>query len=146
VFIVGSDPVQLGFVTSLNRPGGNLTGINFFSQELEAKRLGLLHDLVPGAREIAFLTNLGRPDAAEQIKAIQEAARQLGLGMRVLNAQTAGEIEAGFATLAQQGVDGLVVDSDPILDIQHDKILALVAQARLPAIYGNRGWVQGGAS
>src|SRR5712671_6824517 len=102
VCVVGADPVKTGLVASFNRPGGNVTGVSFFSNELAAKRLGLLHDLLPQATVIAVLVNSNFPDAADQSRNVQEAARTLGLQIRVLNASTDVDIDSGFATFAQQ--------------------------------------------
>jgi putative ABC transport system substrate-binding protein len=103
VFVVGADPVKTGLVARLNQPGGNITGVSFFSNELSAKRLGLLHELLPRATQIAVLVNSKFPDSEDQMRDLQEAARKLGLQVRVLNAGTDGEIDAGFAALAEQG-------------------------------------------
>ena len=100
VFLVGNDPVKLGLVASLNRPGGNLTGINFFAQELEAKRLGLLHELAPRAAAVAVFVNPTRPNALEQLRIVQESARKLGLQIHVAYASTEREIDTRFAGFA----------------------------------------------
>jgi putative ABC transport system substrate-binding protein len=136
VFLVGNDPVKLGLVTSLSRPGGNITGVNFFSQELEAKRLGLLRGLVPKAKVVAVLVNPSRPDALDQLRIVQESASTLGLRINVFNASTERDIDTGFAILAQQGVDALVVTADPILLSLSTQIIALAARYAIPAIYG----------
>jgi putative ABC transport system substrate-binding protein len=113
VFGVGQDPVRMGLVASLARPGGNATGINFFNQEAVAKRLGLLHDLVPKAVRIAVLVNPANPSAIEDtLREIPEAARALGLQIGVLKASTSREIEAAFATLARDRADALFVAPD----------------------------------
>src|SRR5262245_10779020 len=116
VFGVGQDPVRMGLVASLARPGGNATGINFFNQETVAKRLGFLHDLVPKAVRIAVLVNPANPSAIEAtLREIPEAARALGLQIAVLKASTSPEIEAAFATLARDRADALFVRPDPFL-------------------------------
>ena len=113
VFGVGEDPVQLGLVASLARPGGNATGINFFSQEVVAKRLGLLHDLVPKAVRVAVLVNPANAATAETtLRDVQEAAPAIGLQIQILNASTIGEIDAAFATLARERPDALFVGPD----------------------------------
>src|SRR5262245_35394808 len=113
VFGVGDDPVKLGLVTSLARPGGNATGINFFSAEIVAKRLGLLHDLVPKAVRIAVLVNpANAPISEATLREIPEAARALGLQTQVLKASTSREIEAAFATLVRDRADALFVAPD----------------------------------
>jgi putative ABC transport system substrate-binding protein len=138
VFLVGSDPVKLGLVASLNRPGGNLTGINYFSQELEAKRLGLLHELVPRAAAVAVLVNPTRPDTLEQLRIVQESAGKLGLRIHVAYASTEREIDTRFAGFAQQQVGALVVTADPVLFARKDQIIALAARYAIPAIYAGR--------
>jgi putative ABC transport system substrate-binding protein len=110
VFGVGEDPVKLGLVASLARPGGNATGINFFVREIVAKRLGLLHDVVPKAVRIAMLVNPANVSATESVlRDIPEAARAIGLQIQVLNARTGGEIEAAFATMVRDRADALFV-------------------------------------
>jgi putative tryptophan/tyrosine transport system substrate-binding protein len=113
VFGVGDDPVKLGLVASLARPGGNATGINFFGQEVAAKRLGLLHELVPKAVRIAVVVNPGNaPSAEATLRTIPEAARTIGLQVQSFNASTDREIEAVFATLARDRADALFVAGD----------------------------------
>jgi putative ABC transport system substrate-binding protein len=113
VFGVGEDPVKIGLVTSLARPGGNATGINFFTQEAATKRLGLLHDLVPKAVHIAVLVNPANASVAEAtLRDTPEAARALGLQIRVLKASTSREIEAALATLGREAADALFVAGD----------------------------------
>jgi len=113
VFAVGQDPVKMGLVASLARPGGNATGINFFNQEAVAKRLGLLHDLVPKAVRIAVLINPANASATEPtLREIREAAQVLGLQIAVLEASTSPEIEAAFSTLVPDRVDALFVGPD----------------------------------
>src|SRR5262249_56739913 len=101
VFASGSDPVKLGLVTSLNRPGGNVTGVSFFSNALEAKRLGLLHELMPQASVVAALANPNFPDTADRLRELQEAAPTLGIKIQVINAATIRAIDAAFARFAQ---------------------------------------------
>ena len=115
VFGVGEDPVKLGLVASLARPGGNLTGINFFATELGAKRLALLHELVPKAVRIAVLVNPANIGSTESIRDIPEAARALGLQIQVLNASTSREIEAAFTTLVRDRTDALYIAGDVFL-------------------------------
>jgi putative ABC transport system substrate-binding protein len=144
VFVVGADPVKTGLVASFNRPGGNVTGVSFFSNELAAKRLGLLHELLPQATVIAVLVNSSFPDAADQLRDVQEAARTLGLRIRVLNASTESEIDTGFATLAQQRADALVLAADPFFTARRKRIVALAARHAIPAIYDLREWTAAG--
>jgi putative ABC transport system substrate-binding protein len=138
VFAVGIDPVKTGIVASLNRPGGNITGATFFANELTAKRLGLLHELLPEARVIATLLNPKFPDAPEQLSLVQEAARTLRLEARIFNASSESEIEAAFAALAGQQSDALFVGADPFLSSRQDRIIALAARHAVPAIYDLR--------
>ena len=116
VFGVGEDPVKLGLVGSLARPGGNVTGINFFVQEAVAKRLRLLHDLVPKAVRIAVLVNPSNASVAETtVREVQKAAPTMGLQIQILNATTIGEIDAAFAALARERLDALFVAGDAFL-------------------------------
>ena len=144
VFNTGIDPVKLGLVASLNRPGGNVTGVNFLNAATEAKRLGLLHDLVPKASLIAVLRNPTRPDAADQLQDLQEAARTLGKKLLVLDASTGSQIDTGFATLVQQRADALTVAADPFFTTQREQIIALAARHALPVMYPLREPVAAG--
>jgi putative tryptophan/tyrosine transport system substrate-binding protein len=138
VFAVGSDAVKAGIVASLNRPGGNVTGATFFANELAAKRLGLLHELLPKASVIGVLTNANFPGAEDQLRDIREAARALRLEVFAVNATTDYEIEQGFATLAARRTDGLFVGADPFLSSRQERVIALAARQNLPAIYDIR--------
>jgi putative ABC transport system substrate-binding protein len=138
VFAVGTDPVKTGIVSSLNRPSGNVTGATFFANELAAKRLGLLHELLPQATLIAVLMNQDFPDAADQLKDIQDAARALGLKTLVVNASTEHEIDDGFAALVRQRADALFVGADPFLSSRQDQIVELARRNAVPAIYDLR--------
>ena len=114
VFVVGEDPVRLGLVASLARPGGNLTGINFFNAELVAKRLELLRELVPAATRVAVLVNPANATTTETtLRDVEAAARAIGLQIQVLNASTSREIDAAFATFARERPDALFVGGDP---------------------------------
>ena len=136
VFSVGDDPVQLGLVASLARPGGNATGINFFTQEVVAKRLRLLHDLVPKAVRIAVLLNPGNPSVAEAtLRKVREAAPKIGLQIQVLNASTIGEIDAAFARFAHERSDALFVAADAFFVSQRAQLATLAARDRIPAAY-----------
>ena len=135
VFGVSEDPVKLGLVASLNRPGGNATGINFFGSEVVAKRVGLLHDLVPKAVRVAVLLNpANRPSAEITLRDTQEAARAMGMQIHVLNAGTIGEIDAAFALLARERPDALFVAADPFLTSRRVQIVNLAARDRIPAL------------
>jgi ABC-type uncharacterized transport system substrate-binding protein len=145
VFGVGGDPVKLGLVASLARPGGNLTGINFFNAELVAKRMALLHELVPKAVRIAVLVNPANPASAESaVRDIPEAARALGLQIQVLNASTSREIEAAFATLVRDRADALFVAPDIFFVTRRVQLATLAAHYRIPAAYAGREVVEVG--
>jgi putative tryptophan/tyrosine transport system substrate-binding protein len=144
VFGVAEDPVKLGLVASLARPGGNATGVNFFTQELMAKRLGLLHDLAPKAVRIALLVNPADLPLAETIRELPEAARVLGLQITTLNASTTGEIEAAFATLMRDRADALFVNADVFFTTQAMQIARLAAQYGIPAVYSSRAYAEVG--
>jgi putative ABC transport system substrate-binding protein len=138
VFQAGIDPVEAGFVASLNRPGGNLTGVTALSRALLAKRLELLHELVPKANLIAFLVNPSAPGSEQDIKEVQASARALGLLIQVLNASSEREIDAAFATLVQQRITALVVGGDAFFTTRADQLVALAARHAVPTIYSRR--------
>jgi putative ABC transport system substrate-binding protein len=145
VFGIGEDPAQLGLVVSLARPGGNSTGINFFTQEMVAKRLGLLHDLVPKAVRVAVLVNPANARSAENtLRDAKEAARILGLQIQILNATTIGEIDAAFATLARERPDALFVAPDSFFGSRRGQFTTLTAVNKIPATYANRDYVAAG--
>jgi putative ABC transport system substrate-binding protein len=145
VFGVAQDPVNLGLVASLARPGGNATGVNSFAQEIDAKRLGLLHDLVPKAVRVAVLVNPADARGIEaRMRDVPEAARALGLQIRLLNASTSGEIDAAFASFAAERPDALFVATDAFFSSRRVQLASLAAQYRVPAAYGNRVVVEVG--
>jgi putative tryptophan/tyrosine transport system substrate-binding protein len=145
VFGVPEDPVKLGLVASLARPGGNATGINFFVAELVAKRLGLLHELVPKAVRVAVLFNPANATAAETtLREVQEGARVIGLQIQVLNASTSSEIEAAFAILAGERPDALFVAGDAFFNSRRVQFATLAAHHRIPAAYADRDIVAAG--
>jgi putative ABC transport system substrate-binding protein len=145
VFGVGEDPVKLGLVASLARPGGNATGINFFIQEAVAKRLRLLHELVPKAVRIAVLVNPGNASVAETtVREVQKAAPTMGLQIQILDATTIGEIDAAFALLARERLDALLVAGDAFLISRRVQLATLTARDRIPAAYGVREPVEAG--
>jgi putative ABC transport system substrate-binding protein len=145
VFGVGEDPVKLGLVDSLARPGGNLTGINFFAAELTAKRLALLHELLPKAVRIAVLVNPANVPATESVlRDIPDAARAMGLQIQVLKASTRSEIEAAFATLVRDRADALYVAGDVFLTSRRVQLVTLAATNRIPASYASRQAVEAG--
>jgi putative ABC transport system substrate-binding protein len=145
VFGVTEDPVGLGLVASLARPGANATGINFFSQEVVAKRLGLLHDLVPKAVRVAVLVNPADARSTEMtLRTLQEAAPILGLQVRILNATTIGEIDSIFATLARERPDALFVGPDGYFISRRVQFATLTARDKIPATYSSRDYVEAG--
>jgi ABC-type uncharacterized transport system substrate-binding protein len=145
VFGVGDDPVQLGLVASLARPGGNATGINFFVQEVAAKRLRLLHDLIPNAVRIAVLVNpVNAAVETTTLREVQEAAPVLGLQIQVLKASTSGEIDAAFAALARERPDALFVAGDAFFLDRRVQFATLTARDRIPATYSVREPVAAG--
>jgi len=145
VFGVAGDPVQLGLVGSLARPGGNATGVNFFVNEVVAKRLRLLHDLIPKAVHIAVLVNPANPATAEAtLRAVQEAAPAVGLQIEILNATTISEIDAAFATLARERPDALFVGPDGFFSSRRVQIATLSARDKIPASYSIREDVAAG--
>jgi putative ABC transport system substrate-binding protein len=146
VFSIGADPVQIGLVASLNRPGRNLTGVVSLSAELAAKRLELLHELVPAATMIAHLINPANSVfAATESRVAQAAARVLGVRLLTLNASTGGEIEAAFESLIQQQAGALLVSGDVFFyRSQRDQLLKLAAAHRIPTIYNAREVVAAG--
>src|SRR5262249_16025412 len=145
VFNTGNDPVELGFVASFSRPGGNTTGIYSLLGELTPKMLGLLHDLAPNARVIATLINSEIPARQRQeIKIAQDAAATLGLQIRVLRASTEGELDEAFANLIAQPPDALLVPTNPLLISRAQQLALLAARLRVPAIYGRRNFAAAG--
>jgi ABC-type uncharacterized transport system substrate-binding protein len=145
VFSIGDDPVRLGLVASLGRPGGNMTGINFFVNEVTAKRLRLLHDLVPKAVRIAVLLNPANATVAEStLREAQKAAPTIGLQIQILNASTIGEIDAAFAALARERPDALLVAGDAFLNSRRVQIATLTARDRIPTAYAIRDPVVAG--
>jgi len=124
VFMSNDDPRKYGLVASLNRPGGNVTGVSWFSAELGSKRLAFLHELVPGATTVALLVNPNNAEAARQPADLQEAARTIGLQIVVLNATAAGDIDAAFASMLQDRVGALVVGGDSFLLNRREQIIA----------------------
>jgi putative ABC transport system substrate-binding protein len=144
VFTLGGDPVQQGYVASLNRPGGNVTGISWFGALLAAKALGLLHEFMPSAAVIALLVNSKLPEAARTLSDAQEAARALGLHLLVLNASTPGEINAAFAALVERRAGALLVGGDAYLTTRRQQIVSLAAYVAIPAMYPNREFMMEG--
>ena len=145
VFSVGEDPVKLGLVTSLARPGGNLTGVNFFAAELTAKRLELLRELVPGASRVAVLVNPAYAEITEPtLRDVETAAHTIGLRIRVLNASTGRDLDAAFATLVQERPDALFVSSGPFFNARRVQLALLAGRYGVPAIFTGRQYAQAG--
>jgi len=144
VFTGSDDPVRFGLVTSLNRPGGNVTGFSLIGAALETKRLELLHELIPQASAIAALINPNYPAAESQLKEVQEHADRLGVRPVMLTASTEREIDAAFATLVQQGAAALLVGNDPFFNSRREQLVALAARHALPAIYNQREFAAAG--
>jgi putative ABC transport system substrate-binding protein len=143
VFGVAEDPVKLGLVASLSRPSGNLTGINFFSLELAAKRLELLRELMSGAARVAVLVNPANTTITEAtVRDVETAARAMGLQIQVLNANTSREIDAAFATLVRERPDALFVGSSPFFTARRVQLVQLTAYHRVPATYPGRQYTE----
>jgi putative ABC transport system substrate-binding protein len=144
VFENASDPVQLGLVASLNRPGGNLTGVTTISAELEAKRLGLLHELVPSATSIAVLVNPTRPGVDVQLAQTQQAARALGLSVHILKASSGNDLDAAFETLIQLRAGALTITADGLFADHRDQIAALARRYSVPTVFQFREYTAAG--
>jgi putative ABC transport system substrate-binding protein len=144
VFDVGTDPVKIGLVASLNRPGGNLTGFAQLSVEGAAKRLQMLRDLLPTAKSIALLVNQTNPVSDSAINDVQVAAHSLRLTVQLLKASTESDIDAVFATLASQPADALYVDGDQFFFSRRVQLAALAKRHAVPAIYGLRDYAEAG--
>jgi putative ABC transport system substrate-binding protein len=138
IFSAADDPVGLGLVTSLSRPGGNITGMSVFNSALGAKRLGLLHELVPSANIIAYLTNPANPSAQLEVIAVQEAAKTFGVDLQILNASSESEVEAAFARLAELHAGAIIVAGEPFFDSRRAAIVELAAKHGIPASYSWR--------
>jgi putative ABC transport system substrate-binding protein len=144
VFGIGGDPVKLGLVASLNRPGGNITGVSLLTSTLEAKRLGLLGELVPKAAVIAVLINPNYAQAQAQKAEVQEAARNIGRQVAVVNASSDADFDPAFASFTQQKADALVIAADPFFNARRDLLVALAARHGLPAVYEFREFAAAG--
>jgi ABC-type uncharacterized transport system substrate-binding protein len=144
VFTVGGDPVKLGLVASLNRPGGNATGVSLLTTAPEAKRLGLLKELVPDAAVFGVLINPNYQEAEAQSREVQEAGRALGRRIQIANAGSDKELGTAFAALVEQRAAALLVAADPFFDTRRQRIVALAAQFKLPAIYQFRDYAVAG--
>src|SRR5262249_55478508 len=143
VFLIGGDPVKIGLVASMNRPGANITGLTLLTTSIDGKRIGLLKELVPKASLIAALINPDFP-AENQQRDILEAASQAGMRATVVKARAEMEFEPAFATLLDQHADALIVCADPFFNSRRDQLVALAARHRVPAIYEVREYACGG--
>jgi putative ABC transport system substrate-binding protein len=144
VFIGGGDPVREGLVASLNRPGGNLTGVIMLAPDLEKKRLGLLHELVPQASTIAVLLDANLRDAEFQLQEFRAAERHLGLSIRVVSVGSEQDFETAFATLAQERAGALIVAASTFFNTHRDQLVALASRYRIPTIYELREFAAAG--
>jgi putative ABC transport system substrate-binding protein len=142
VFAIGGDPLREGLVASMNRPGGNVTGVSFYTGPLGLKRLQLMRELVPQADTIAFLVS--STTSEQDIEDMQEAARSVGQRISILRASTAQEIDAALARAAEQHVGGLLVEADPFFANQHDQLITLAARYRIPTSHFNRAFAAAG--
>jgi ABC-type uncharacterized transport system substrate-binding protein len=145
LFTSGDDPRRHGLVESLSRPGGNVTGVSWFTAELGPKRLALLHELIPGAKTVALLVNPSSVEVVRQLTEVHEAARTMGFEMLALHARTVSDIDAAFGAIVQNRIGALVVAGDPSLfSIGRQRIVALAAQHAIPAVYPIREYAEGG--
>ena len=144
VFGLGSDPIKAGLVESLNRPGGNATGFTLLTNELEAKRIGMLHDLLPGAAVIGALLNPNFPPAVGQLELLEAASRAINQKIYVLKASNDTELDTAFAAFVQQKVGALLVAADPYFDTRRDRFIAFAEKNRLPTMYQFRDYAVAG--
>jgi putative tryptophan/tyrosine transport system substrate-binding protein len=144
VFTTGGDPVKIGLVESLNRPGGNATGVSLLTTAPESKRLGLLHELVPGAKVVGVLIDPNYQEADAQARELRDAAGTIGQHIYIAYAKNDAELESAFETLVRERADALLVSADPFFDTRRDRIIAFAAEHRMPAIYQFRQYAVGG--
>ena len=144
VFETLGDAVAAGVVPKLGKPASNVTGVSGFSPELSAKRLQLLHEALPGTTRVAVMANLGNPATPPGVRAMEAASRQLGVRLDVVDVPTPARVDAAFERLRREHAQALVVATDPMLSSQRERIVALAAAARLPAIYDARAFVEAG--
>jgi putative tryptophan/tyrosine transport system substrate-binding protein len=144
VFTVGGDPVKLGLVESFNRPGGNATGVSVLTTAPEAKRLGLLHELVPGAKVVGVLIDPNYQQAEAQAQELRDAARTINQRIFIAYAKNDGGLQSAFEALVRERADALLVSADPFFDTRRDRIIAFAAEHRLPAVYQFREYAVGG--
>jgi putative ABC transport system substrate-binding protein len=144
VFVIGNDPVKLGIVTSFNRPGANITGVYILTTNLEAKRLGLLHELIPRAEVVSVLLNPNLPSTQDQLAELQAAANALGLRLNVLHASNPSGIDEAFAAAAHEQIPALIVAADPFFNTRREQIVALAARHAVPTMYQFRQYATAG--
>ena len=144
MFTTGDDPVQVGLVSSINRPGGNVTGVHVFFSEVESKKLGLLRELVPNAGLIATLVNPTFPTAKSQTQELQAAADKLGQRLQFINASSERDLDAAFASMKQLQVGAALAAADPFFNSRRDQIVALAARFAIPAVYEQRAFAAAG--
>jgi putative tryptophan/tyrosine transport system substrate-binding protein len=144
VFLVGADPVKLGLVNSLNRPSGNATGIAWFIAQLEAKRIGLLHELRPNVTTVAALLNPNFPPSRDQLRDIQDAMDHLGVKLLVATVNVESEFDTAFTMLSQSGAKGLLVAASPFFYLNSEKIISLANRYAIPAMYEHRDFATAG--
>jgi putative ABC transport system substrate-binding protein len=144
VFVIDGDPVNIGLVDSFNNPGGNITGMSLIAPALEAKRLGLLRELVPKSAMIGVLANEDYPDTDRQLAGVENAASEIGQKISIQNVRSERDLAGAFTTLSQLQVDALLVAADPLFSEMHDQIVALATRYKMPAIYASREFVLAG--
>jgi ABC-type uncharacterized transport system substrate-binding protein len=145
VFVTGDDPVRRGLVASMNRPGGNVTGVSPLTQQMEAKRLNILHQLLPQGAVIAMLVTKSNPSLELQLQEAADAAHTLGRQLDVLEVANASDIDAAFATLTQRGDGAVVIAADPFMNSHREQLIALTTRYKLPSLFYSREFVTGGA-
>jgi putative ABC transport system substrate-binding protein len=144
IFTSGADPVKVGLVTSLNRPGGNVTGVSWFGSESLPKRMGILGELVPNIKLAVLLVNPNMPELAGQPEAAQQTAQALGWQLQVAEARSASDIDAAFADAKRQRADAVIIGGGPFFRIRRAQLIVQAARHAIPTIYANRGSVTGG--
>jgi putative ABC transport system substrate-binding protein len=144
VFNVGTDPVKMGLVGSLSRPGGHITGVNILTSELATKRVGLLHDLLPSTSAIAYIVNPNFPPTETNVKEVQAAAQVLGLNIVLLRASSESDIDTAFVSIRNKGLKALLVGDDPFFNSRREQFVALSARQAIPALYEQREFALAG--